>query len=1020
MAYRDEVFSAPAHDTMSISSSLGKFPLDPSLREIVGLPWGLIIQPLKHIVSHGPLVTTREVARCAQCYAWVSRSCRFEPYGWTCSLCSHYSDFKSDQYTRYRTSHGRSQARELAARAYDMLEADDDLEVGPDACGVSLLLALVDASGSSEQRAVFQSSLHAAVDHAMPGTLFGLVTFHDEWIELHSPRGGGILFEATEMTKTKTDGTTTPSSSPCDTVKAAPAVRRRVRLVRHGDPSTPPTSVDLDAALPLEHLVVPVGTPHRDAHLHAMITSTFRDMDKCDRARHLRVGGGMDADASTRPRDLGGALQATLRYLALGIPSVVRAYETGLRRGNGGGGLGGKDGTSESSPRPAAPRTIPTSPARAVFAGAQLALFLAGPPNVGRGSLDHPHHASFYEEAAVTAATLGVAVDLFTLPATVGQTVGLCTLATLARRSGGEIFLYPHLSSTDHHHRGRDHSKSKGHCHVGEGMPSDVAKHVATGRGFAGRLRLRLSNDMVLRESHGRLLPDDHVPDLYHVTRCATDDVFAFDLAFRGSDGFRGYSQSGLHPPAVQMAFAYTALVRTSAHPWGANEHDPDTDTDTNTDETVSKSRSRDYPWPTLRLERRVRVVTMRFDVGHRATEIYRDAQPDGILSLLMHKAMRAATVEDDVGAARALLYGWLVRLVALYTLHMNKREGHRLAKPTLPQQVHVEMTLCPQTEILPRLIYALLRSPLFPSSGEDIAARAPFEEVRTPMVVGGAGFRDLSEEVGDGTTTGRWGQITTGDATTEDARSTLTIGSDLSGLSVAEYLHYTTSHPDTRAFLASLWGALPPLELSRAVYPVLESWLDPDQCDQNRLICSRQTVQESEKDAAYLVLDAYYVQVVAWTGTHSSFMHDHMTTTINEKDITTTMSSDTTTTAPPTTSATLTPPTTTTTSGTTPRTTWPPPVESRLMQEVRDRRSDRKLTPRTIMLGADHRPSSLDLLSALLIEEPERGWQDPRDGEETDWSEVARGGYVAFMQHLRLAAAQQVDVERDGAEWYK
>ena len=89
-------------------------------------------------------------------------------------------------------------------------------------------------------------------------------------------------------------------------------------------------------------------------------------------------------------------------------------------------------------------------------------------------------------------------------------------------------------------------------------------------------------------------------------------------------------------------------------------------------------------------------------------------------------------------------------------------------------------------------------------------------------------------------------------------------------------------------------------------------------------------------------------------------------------------------------------------------------------MQEVRDRRSDRKLTPRTIMLGADHRPSSLDLLSALLIEEPERGWQDPRDGEETDWSEVARGGYVAFMQHLRLAAAQQVDVERDGAEWYK
>ena len=33
----------------------------------------------------------------------------------------------------------------------------------------------------------------------------------------------------------------------------------------------------------------------------------------------------------------------------------------------------------------------------------------------------------------------------------------------------------------------------------------------------------------------------------------------------------------------------------------------------------------------------------MRFDIGHRPSDIYRDVDPDAVLALLMHKAMKAA-----------------------------------------------------------------------------------------------------------------------------------------------------------------------------------------------------------------------------------------------------------------------------------------------------------------------------------------------------------------------------------------
>jgi hypothetical protein len=35
--------------------------------------------------------------------------------------------------------------------------------------------------------------------------------------------------------------------------------------------------------------------------------------------------------------------------------------------------------------------------------------------------------------------------------------------------------------------------------------------------------------------------------------------------------------------------------------------------------------------------------------------------------------------------------------------------------------------------------------------------------------------------------------------------------------------------HPDLVTFLEAMWGALPPGELVRAVYPVLSSYLDPE-----------------------------------------------------------------------------------------------------------------------------------------------------------------------------------------------
>lgn len=51
----------------------------------------------------------------------------------------------------------------------------------------------------------------------------------------------------------------------------------------------------------------------------------------------------------------------------------------------------------------------------------------------------------------------------------------------------------------------------------------------------------------------------------------------------------------------------------------------------------------------------------------------------------------------------------------------------------------------------------------------------------------------------------------------------------------------YQLHHPDMRPFVKSLWSSLPPHELTRAIYPVLESWSSLSEVQHDRLILSRE-----------------------------------------------------------------------------------------------------------------------------------------------------------------------------------
>lgn len=333
-------------------------------------------------------------------------------------------------------------------------------------------------------------------------------------------------------------------------------------------------------------------------------------------------------------------------------------------------------------------------------------------------------------------------------------------------------------------------------------------------------------------------------------------------------------------------------------------------------------------------LERRIRLSTMRFDIGHRPSDIYRDVDPDAVLALLMHKAMKAASVEG-IPSARDLVADWLVNCVSRYTANMYERQGVIIPDDFATDDVLVDLDAFPQLQVIPRLVYALLRSPLLPYTARD-----------------GTGIQIQTKQAADGPMPAVAGPM--GDVVgVNGSPPPFTGAPPTSG--------FDPSHPDLRPFILSLWCALPPHELTRAVYPVLESWASLSEIAHDRLLLSRGTVEEEQEEVAAFLLDTFYALLLVYSEAGAAGMP------------------------------------------------WPPPPDAPLARHMQAVKASRSITPRTQLLGYEGDPCDDPRLVRMLIEEPAEGWVSR---ESPTLADAALGGYPLFVEVL---AKEAFDYIRSG-----
>ncbi|DBA67299.1 TPA: hypothetical protein ACH3X2_001602 [Trebouxia sp. C0005] len=574
---------------------------------------------------------------------------------------------------------GRQQAPELQRGGVEMLcsSAADfaNNTAANDNCpeqvpGQPMYIALVDLTCGADFLELVKSGLLAALEAVPPLALFALITF--------SPKIG--LY---------------------DCQGPQPSIRY---VHTSGEAKGAPTSLGLEEALPLSHLLAPVGAC-KDCIAAAV------DTLEPDMLQHVSSEG---SDTSLGTRSFGAALQAVLRCLA---QAAFAPHATDNRRQSGSNAsTSGGDLTMDATH----------------FAGRRLMAFLAGPPDRGQGSVlkrklppaplvlpdmaditytslalgvqpsptlrthsngtsngrgigngsdpvqaePDPSARQFYEEAASAAAALGVCIDVY---AASDEGLGLTFMQPLTSITGGAVFLYPSLDEA--------------------ALPQDIYKRLSCPIALDGMLRIRTSPEFSVSQAYGQLFQDEQYENLVHITACTPHSTFAFDFQYANAAGFATTVDS---PPMVQMVFQYSLLVARPAA-WRASNvtHPPDA-----------------MPQTRYVVERRMRVVTQALQVAQDPANVYEHARPDCILCLLMHKISRAA-VEEGVWNARQLLQDWLVRALANYNTNTN-RAG---SQPGAPFQVDATFEGAETLQAIPRLVYALLRSPMLsphPSSHPD------------------------------------------------------------------------------------------------------------------------------------------------------------------------------------------------------------------------------------------------------------------------------------------------------------
>ncbi|KAL6760798.1 hypothetical protein V8C86DRAFT_2548426 [Haematococcus lacustris] len=635
--------------------TLGRFPATAAVKEATGLPFSAVVQPLAPIpkTPNEEELPFGHVPRCASCYAYINRYCNLNATTWQCAVCTRINDIRNTCRKRYAGT--LALLPELRSEVFECV-MDATLPASPSPQGDAqgpcpVYLALVDISGDEDFLEVVRSGLLAALEVLPPYTQFGLITFSNK-VGLHDLRSGV----------------------------------GSVRLVHALDSQDGPLAIPLAEVMPLHALLAPVG------QFKESISGALDQLapDPCvERDRGGEQGDGQGAEqgpehangaslagwlqppdqhgmarsSSRHCRGLGPALLGVLQYLQAIMQPPFTSTDTS--RSQEPGALAG---LQEALPATQSP--------------VHLMTFLSGLPNFGAGRIAGPgsnpgegktggvgpagapapnvwqedsdsRTAAFYEQAAVAAAALGVCCDLYALSSTA---VGLAVLEPLCNSTGGALYLYAGAED----------------C----ALPQDMYRRLCSPQATSGLLRVRTSKGFKPVRYYGRLFADQQIENLHHVVNCSPADCYALDFEVEGKQSL---AAPGQPPPTIQVAFQYTVACPCKADPAACI------------------------------MQRRVRVLTTRVKASEQPLELMRHAATDASLALLLHKIMRAAR-SRGTQRARLLLRDWLAGLATNY-----HTACHPDLEPAALQQLPVDLNFAaaPPLQAMPRLVYALLRSPL-------------------------------------------------------------------------------------------------------------------------------------------------------------------------------------------------------------------------------------------------------------------------------------------------------------------
>lgn len=623
---------------------MGRFPPTPAAKESAGLPFGCTVVPLEggaggceaqtgagNGAGGGPAralpsaLRAEDIARCQGCFAYINGYCVFRHMEWTCSLCGQENIIPED--SRYADVGGRNRLPELRAEIAEAPCRDQEpVRTTP------VYLALVDVTCAEDTLDLIRSSVLAALEALHPRALFGLVSF-SESVTLHLLDGGGGSV----------------SVSALDGLEGCP------------------TADELEALLPLDRLLVPVGE-HKDVLSAALDALQPRDASHRGSTASGLLGHG--GNSSGQSCAFGPAIEAVVAYLAGLVWDEEGLLVDPYQDQGGGSGL----------------------------VSGRVMAFLAGPPSLGRGSVSEerkmaanvtlrhrPEIASeiasellgpandFYKNLGDKAGAYGVACDVWVLSS---EYVDLASLSALCSCSGGGLFYSDSVERAQ--------------------FPQDIFSRLNRQPGISCSLKLRTSPEFSAVRHYGSLVASPKYENLYSLPFCDQFDCFAFDFEFRGPGFGEAFEAAA---PGFQFAFQYSVLV-----PVPENEGE---------DGMGSHS-----------VQRRLRIITKQEAVAPHQMDCCSSVRTDSVLVLLMHKLF-LASLSAGLHEGKLLMQDWLVILVSHYNLQEGRNEFEVAAASGGP--VDVDFKQADELRALPRFIYGLLRSPIM---AFKLGATVPDERV--------------------------------------------------------------------------------------------------------------------------------------------------------------------------------------------------------------------------------------------------------------------------------------------------